>query len=108
MGGGPRGTNRLSLPIKASLLSLSMMFPPNPSPKNSSNTSILTSILVSSSSPFSEFSISSILTWAEEEAPRTSEMVLKGSCLEDDMRGFTILRLLQDKHCERVEQMVGV
>ena len=35
-------------------------------------------------------------------------MVLKGSCLEDDMRGFTILRLLQDKHCERAEQMVGV
>ena len=35
-------------------------------------------------------------------------MVLKGSCLEDDMRGFTILRLLQDKHCERVDQMVGV
>ena len=35
-------------------------------------------------------------------------MVLNGSCLEDDMRGFTILRLLQDKHCERAEQMVGV
>ena len=46
--------------------------------------------------------MSSILTWAEEDAPRTSEMVLNGSCLEDDMRGFTILILLEDKHCENV------
>ena len=102
MGGGPSGTSRLSLPIKASLLSLSIILPPNPKPKNSSNTSILTSIFVSSSSPFSELSMSSILTWAEEDAPRTSEMVLNGSCLEDDMRGFTILILLEDKHCENV------
>ena len=92
VGGGPMGSNRLSLPISASLESVSIIFPPKPSPKNSSSTSILTSILLSSSSPFSDGSFSSSLTEAEDvPTPRTSEIPLKGSCLED-ISGFTILK----------------
>ena len=84
------GNRRLSLPIKASLVSASIILPPpNPSPKNSSRTSILTSILLSSSSPFSEGSNSN-LTEVDDEAPSTSEMPVNGSCLED-MSGFTMV-----------------
>ena len=94
VGGGPMGRSKLSLPIRASFESVSMIFPPNPSPKNSSSTSILTSILLSSSSPFSDGSFSSNLTEAEDvPTPRTSEIPLNGSCLED-MSGFTILKAI--------------